>query len=304
MKTLNSQITKRTSLDMYQAQVIVKSALKMQNLQILSEHDRAEVLEFLSIRPVHTVVMSSFIQDNGVVSADNRGKFYGYRNADGELEGVSLIGHTTLIESRTVAALTAFAHIARESETPIHTLMSDGTTTETFWNLYARESRAPRLICTELLFELSFPFQVKTCEWEVRLAKTEELEKIAAAHAEVAFIESGVDPKTKDPEGFRKRCLRRIEKERTFVVYDNENLVFKADIVAETNDVIYLEGVYISADYRGRGVGVSCLSALSLSLLDRVEHICLLSNIEFKNAHKSFAKAGFRNTDRSQIIFV
>lgn len=132
MNTLNTQNTSQNSLDMYQAQVLVKSALKMQNLQLLSEFDRAEVLEFISIRPVHTVVMSGLIQDNGIESPDNRGKFYGYRNKKGELEGVSLIGHTTLIESRSAAALNAFAHIARESETPIHILMSDGLTTESF----------------------------------------------------------------------------------------------------------------------------------------------------------------------------
>jgi uncharacterized protein len=304
MNTLNTQITQQNSLDMFQAQVLVKSALKMQNLQILSEYDRAEVLEFLSIRPVHTVVMSSFIQDNGIESADNRGKFYGYRNENGELEGVSLIGHTTLIESRSTGALTAFAHVARESETPIHIMMSDGSTTETFWKLYAGQNQTPRLVCTELLFELSFPFQVKSCEWDVRLAKPEELEQIAVAHAAVALMESGVDPMVKDPEGFLKRCLKRIEKERTFVVFENGKLVFKADIVAETNDVIYLEGVYVSPDYRGQGVGASCLAALSLDLLDRVEHICLLSNVKFKVAHKSFVKAGFRNTDSSQTIFV
>lgn len=304
MNTLNTQNTSQNSLDMYQAQVLVKSALKMQNLQLLSEFDRAEVLEFISIRPVHTVVMSGLIQDNGIESPDNRGKFYGYRNKKGELEGVSLIGHTTLIESRSAAALNAFAHIARESETPIHILMSDGLTTESFWKLYAGHSQTPRLVCTELLFELSFPFQVQSCQWDVRLAKAEELEQIAEAHAAVAFIESGIDPMVKDREGFLKRCLTRIEKGRTFVVFENGKLVFKADIVAETSDVIYLEGVYVSPDFRGQGVGSSCLAALSLELLDRVEHICLLSNVEFKNAHKSFAKAGYRNTDSTQTIFV
>lgn len=304
MNTLNTQKISQSSPNMFQAQAKVKSALNMRNLQVLSEFDKAEVLEFLSIRPVHTVVMSSFIQDNGIESADNRGTFYGYRNQAGELEGVSLIGHSTLIESRSTAALAAFANIARESVTPIHIMMSDGTTTEAFWKLYARQNQSPRLVCTELLFELSFPFQVKSCEWDVRLAKPEELQQIAEAHAAVAFMESGVDPMIKDPEGFLKRCLKRIEKERTFVVFENGKLVFKADIVAETNDVIYLEGVYVSPDYRGKNVSASCLSALSLELLNRVEHICLLSNVEFKNAHKSFVKAGYRNTDRSQTIFV
>ncbi len=119
----------------------------------MTEVNRPDVLGFLKIRPVHTVVMTSFIQDNGLKNTDNRGKFYGYCNAQGTLEGVALIGHMTLIESRSNDSLRAFA-------------------------------------------------------------------------------------------------------------------------------------------------------LLGLQLLDRVENICLLSNVEFKGAHRSFAKAGFKNTDCTQTIFV
>lgn len=289
----------------YPNHAFVKATPKLNSLQLLTETERQEVLEFLKVRPVQTVVLASFIQDNGLESADNRGKFYGYRNRRGILEGVALIGHTTIVESRSENSLKAFALEARRSETPVHVMMSDGRTIDTFWKFYADdENRKPRLTCNELLFELEFPFFVQDCKWNVRLAKAEELEAVAEAHAEVAFIESGVDPMLKDREGFLKRTLRRIEKERTFVVFEGDKLVFKADIVAETADVIYLEGIYVSPEYRGQGVGSSCLSKLSLDLLDRVEHICLLSNVDFKGAHSSFLKAGYKNTDASTTMFV
>lgn len=275
-----------------------------ESLKVLTETNRAEVLEFLNMRPVHTVVMASFIQDNGLENADNRGKFYGYRNTAGTLEGVALIGHTTLIESRSEDSLSAFAAIARQSETPIHLMMADGKTIETFWQYFTGDNRPARKVCTELLFELNFPFFVRDCEWDVRLADAGELEQIAVAHDEVAFAESGVSPMQKDREGFLKRCLKRIEKARTFVVFENGKLVFKADIVAETSDVIYLEGIYVAPEYRGKGIGSDCLSKLGLELMGRVENVCLLSNIEFKGAHRSFVKAGFKNTDCCQTIFV
>ena len=275
-----------------------------ESLKVLTENNRAEVLEFLNMRPVHTVVMASFIQDNGLENADNRGKFYGYRNTAGTLEGVALIGHTTLIESRSEESLMAFAAIARQSETPLHIMMADGKTIETFWQYFTGDNRPARKVCTELLFELNFPFFVRDCEWDVRLADASELEQIAVAHDEVAFIESGVSPMQKDREGFLKRCLKRIEKSRTFVVFENGKLVFKADIVAETSDVIYLEGIYVAPEYRGKGIGSDCLSKLGLELMGRVENVCLLSNVEFKGAHRSFVKAGFKNTDCCQTIFV
>src|SRR3954454_12467849 len=84
----------------------------------LSTNDTTEVLTFLRERPVHTVVMSSFINDNGIESELNRGIFYGYRGNGGKLEGVALIGHTTLVEARTSDALMALAASARRSKTP------------------------------------------------------------------------------------------------------------------------------------------------------------------------------------------
>lgn len=272
--------------------------------QLLGNRNEREVLEFLNARPVHTVAMAGFIRDNGIESAANRGKFYGCRNAAGKLQGVALIGHTTLVEARSDEALRAFAAAARQSETPIHFMMSDGSTIETFWKYFAEGNKQPRLVCSELLFELNFPFMVQECRWDVRLADASELEQIAVAHDEVAFSESGSSPLQKDREGFLKRCLKRIEQGRTFVVFENGKLVFKADIVAETTEVAYLEGIYVAPEYRSQGVGSSCLSNLGLQLMERVENVCLLSNVEFKSAHKSFAKAGFVNSDRCQTIFV
>lgn len=279
-------------------------APEMSRLSLLENSDRQEVLEFLKIRPVHTVVMTSFIQDNGLENADNRGKFYGYRSTAGKLEGIALIGHTTLVESRSEDSLKAFALVARASEMPIHLMMSDGKTIERFWLHYTGDNRPARMVCTELLFELNFPFFVQKSDWNVRLAEASELEQIAVAHDEVAFIESGNSPLLKDREGFLKRCAKRIEAKRTFVVFENDKLVFKADVVAETSDAAYLEGIYVAPEYRGKSVGSSCLAQLGLQLLERTENVCLLSNAEFKSAHRSFEKAGFKNTDSCQTIFV
>lgn len=270
----------------------------------LKDENTAEVLTFLAMRPVHTVVMTSFINDNGIESALNRGKFYGFRDRDGKLEGVALIGHTTLVEARTEEALKAFAFVARESETPIHIIMSDGANAESFWQYYAGGAREPRLVCTELLFEMTFPVMVRETSEDLRLAAEDELLEIAEAHAEVALMESGVNPLEKDREGFLQRTLRRIKQERTFVVFENGKLLFKADIVAETPEVVYLEGIYVAPDERGKGTGSKCLSQLSRLLLNRVKHVCLLSNVDFKEAHSAYLKAGFKSKDSCTTIFV
>jgi uncharacterized protein len=286
------------------ASPVIELAPDLSRVNELTEREREEVLNFLSVRPVHTVVMASFINDNGLQSELNRGKFFGYRNGEGKLEGVALIGHSTLIEARSNDALKAFAHKARTSETPIHLIMSHGTAAEAFWNHYSDGLKAPRLTCVERLFEVSFPFMVRNSEASIRPATMEELIPVAEAQAEVAFMECGVDPMKKDREGFLNRVARRIEQGRVFVVFEGDKLVFKADIIAETDQVIYLEGIYVNPEYRGKGIGSACLSDLTLNLLNRVENVCLLSNVDFESAHKSYFKAGYKAKDQCTTLFV
>jgi len=246
--------------------------------------------------------MTSFINDNGIVSELNRGEFFGYRNAAGELEGVALIGHTTLVEARTDSALHGLASAARTPATPIHVVMSSGDAAERFWK-FAGLSAAPRLTCVERLFEAAFPYPVYE-DMGLRLATQAELIQVAEAQAEVAFIESGTDPMVRDREGFLKRVARRIDQGRVFVKMDGDKLVFKADIVAQTDETAYLEGIYTAPEYRGHGVAPRCLANLTVELMSRVSNVCMLSNVKFDAAHRSFEKAGYRSSDACTTLIV
>ena len=285
-------------------QPLITLAPELSHVFELTEDNRSEALEFLAVRPVHTVVMTGFINDNGIVSDLNRGKFCGYRNEDGRLEGIALIGHSTLVEARSEAALKALAFTARTSEIPVHLIMASGQEAADFWHYFREGINAPRLSCTELLFEVGFPFLVPNCEYDIRQATMEELGQVAEAQSELALMESGVDPMHADRDGFLRRVARRIEQGRVFVVMQEGKMIFKADIIAETSDVIYLEGVYVAPDRRGEGIGSSCLGELTLNLLKRVQNVCLLSNINYIDAHLSYLKAGFRNTDSCTTLFV
>lgn len=174
-------------------------APEMSRLSELNESNRNEVLDFLAVRPVHTVVMTSFINDNGLENTLNRGKFLGYRSTTGTLEGVALIGHATLVEARSEEAIRTFAFAARSSETPINLIMSDGMAAESFWKHYSNDQ--PRLTCTEMLFEIGFPFLFQNCKHEIRPANMDEMLQVAEAQTEVAFTEIGRRSDAEGPHG-------------------------------------------------------------------------------------------------------
>jgi len=278
-------------------------ALSTLTVQTLGAEHEAEVLCFLAARPVHTVFMAGFIRDNGLVSQLNRGTFYGCRDWQGRLEGVALIGHFTLVEARTEAALAAFARLAQDCLSA-HMILGEQENLAAFWNYFAQAGRSQRRACRELLFEQQTPLEQNGSLLDLRLATPDDLPVILPVYAEMVYEESEVNPLEVDPVGFEKRWLRRIEQGRVWVWIDDGRLMFNADVMSKTPDVIYLEGIYVNPDERGRGLGVRCLSQLSRDLLQRARSLCLLVNEQNQRARAFYEKAGFNLYGYYDTIFL
>lgn len=273
------------------------------NVERLTNQNEREVLEFLSQRPIHTVAMVGFIRDNGMVSSLNRGTFYGCRDVNGQLEGVALVGHATLMETVSDRALQALAQVAQECPYT-HMIMGEKDRVADFWSHYADTGHRRRLACREWLFELRSPVTSGDERIGLRLATSQDLELVMPIQAALAYEESGVSPMTIDPKGFRTRCLRRIEQRRTWVVVENGVLVFKADVISQSAEVVYLEGVWIREDRRRTGAAVSFMTELTRALLENAKSICLLVNETNKRAHNFYQKCGFLFRATYETIFL
>jgi len=269
----------------------------------LENSDAAEALRFLSQRPIHTVAMMSLILDNGIVSAFNRGVFYGCRDLKGQLEGVALVGHATLMETLSDRALAALAQVARECP-HTHMIMGEKERVTDFWTYYSEAGRRQRLACREWLLEFSWPIEAREPIAGLRPAIPEELDLVMPIQAELAFAESGINPLDVDPEGFRQRCLRRIERRRTWVVVENGLLVFKADVISKTPEVTYLEGVWLREDQRNQDAGIRFMSELMRRLLEDTKSVCLLVNETNKSAQGFYRKCGFSFRATYETIFL
>jgi GNAT superfamily N-acetyltransferase len=275
-------------------------ALRVEELRADQE---PEVVEFLGERPAHTFGMAGFIRSNGLVSPHNQGVFYGCRDNDGQLQGVALIGRYILFEARNDAAIEAFAQIAQRCRSA-HMVLGEQEKIGTFWDYYADNGQCARLYCRELLFEQRWPVEVREAVLGLRLATLDDLELVVPAHAQTAFQESGVDPLEENPERFRKGCVRRIEQGQTWVWIEDGRLIFKADVVTDTADVVYLEGIWVDPAERGKGVGLRCMSQLGRSFLLRSRSVCILVNEKFEGARAFYKKAGFKFASYYDTIFL
>lgn len=271
--------------------------------RLRTDEDKTEALAFLETRPVHTVMLRGFLRANGLDNPRNRGFFYGYRDEAGRLGGVALIGHATLIEARTPDALATLARKAQDCR-HAHIIVGEQQRVAEFWGHYAEGGQRRRLACRELLFELTWPVVVREKVAGLRPARREDLDLIVPAHAAMAEAESGINPLEKDPEGFRERCLRRIEERRTWVLIEDGKLIFKTEIFADTPEAIYLEGIYVNPEERGKGYGLRCLSQLTRQLLRRTKTICILVNEVNEVGQAFYKRAGFKFTSTYETIFL
>jgi hypothetical protein len=276
--------------------------LRQLTVQSLRPGNEDEVLAFLAERPIHTVIMAGFIRDNGLVSPLNRGNFYGCRDAKGHLQGVALIGHVTMVETRGDEALELFAQLARKYE-HAHVIIGEQAKVERFWEFYGSTGQSMRRQCRELLFEQSWPVEVLET-LDLRLATPDDIEQLLPVHAQMAFEESGINPLEKDPIGFRERTSRRIEQGRVWVSMDQEKLVFKADVVSDTPEQIYIEGVYLNPQQRGKGYGVRFVSQLSCCLLARTRSVSLLVNEKNQIAQACYRKAGYKERGYYDTVYL
>ena len=257
----------------------------------LRELEKGEALAFLAQRPLHTVYVASLIRDNGVESPLNRGRLYSYRGSRGNLEGIALLGHATLIEARTECSLTAFARLAQQSSLP-HLIRGEEERIMKFWSQYETSGQTPSRVCRELLLEQAAAPKGKEVAG-LRQATLADIDNVMKVNSELAQAESGTDPMKRDPEGFRARTAQRISRGRHWIWMENGKLLFKADIIADTPEVIYLEGIYVEPAERGKGYGSMCLSQLGRLLLQRTGSICLTLNATKEKTKQFYTKAGF-----------
>ena len=269
----------------------------------LQPGEETEALRFLAERPIHTVFMATLIRDNGAVSPNNRGTFYVCRNQSKKIEGIALIGHATIVEARTDHAVAAFAQLAAHSQ-HAYLIRGERHTVETFWQHYSEEGQPARLVCREMLFEKieqTTPFETVP---DLRPATLEEVEHAVAINAMLAAEEGGINPLERDPDGFRARMRRRIDQQRIWIWMRDGKPIFKADIVGDTPEMIYLEGIHVHPDERKKGYGKRCLSQLSSILARPGRSVCLTINARRASAVTFYVRAGFDYHSEYETIYL
>ncbi|MBD0373319.1 MAG: GNAT family N-acetyltransferase [Pyrinomonadaceae bacterium] len=270
-----------------------KGAAKAVSVDALLPEDCAEALGFLSLRPIHTVFMAGLMLDNGLVSPFNRGEFYGHRNALGELEAVALIGQKTVIEAHSEEAFESLMRLALRHP-KLQLIRGEENRMELLLEHLSRTGQAPRLICREFLLEQTSVLKGLEPVEELCNAAPHDLEQIIAINSAMALEETGSNPLKRDLKGMMERTLCRIERGRVWMLARAGKIVFKAEVISAMPQAVFLEGIYVHPEERGRGVGSRCLTQLGSVLLERVTSITLVVNQENRRALALYQRLNYQ----------
>lgn len=260
----------------------------------LNDADRESAVTLLECDALHTIPMLGMIADYGMSHPSLRGRFFGYFENQ-QLAGVALLGHAIMIYALPEAEESAweyFARTAAEIRAKGHLVFGPRPQVEVFYKHLAAHGREKRLTSVHQWCVATAP-RLPLQSMQLRRANLDELESLAIAQAEMIYESSGVDPRQSDSDGFLRRTAERIERKRTWVRLADGKVIFKVEIVSETAELAYLEGVWTHPDWRNRGIARSCMNEVVHRLLQHRKAICLTVSPEETAACRLYKSVGF-----------
>ncbi|MBD0861272.1 GNAT family N-acetyltransferase [Gordonia sp. zg691] len=98
----------------------------------------------------------------------------------------------------------------------------------------------------------------------VRLVTLDDLDAYMPAAIDMFIGEVGVDPTTGDGgRSYRRRLASLISAQRVFARFDGPDVVFKAEIGSLSRRVGQIQGVWVSPERRGEGLGLGGTAAVA-----------------------------------------
>lgn len=118
--------------------------------------------------------------------------------------------------------------------------------------------------------------------------------------------EVGVDPIAGDGgRSYRARIGELIRKRRTYVVIEDGEVLFKADVGSLFGPIAQIHGVWVRPDQRGRGLGRAGMAELVRQVRrDHAPQVSLYVNDFNEPARRAYAASGFRQVgELTTILF-
>ena len=218
---------------------------------------------------------------------------------DNNLESALLFGANLVPVQATQEALDLFASTLARQGRRCSSIVGPAFEVMELWNRVRGAWRTAREIRTNQPVLATSSRSSLIADEQVRYSTSADLDVLFPACVEMFTHEVGISPTATDGgASYRHRINELIGTRRSFIRTDDEQIVFKTEVGCVGASVAQLQGVWVSPDHRGIGIGQHALASVVRYVLDDIAPIVsLYANDYNKSAIAMYEKVGFKHID-------
>lgn len=267
-------------------------------VQSLTPADLPEARELLARSPVTDVFVAARVHQSGLVSGQLAGELWGYREG-GRLVSLCYSGANLVPAAATPPAIRIFADLAGQRRRGCSSIVGPATAVLGMWDLLqsswgpAREVRARQPVLA-----IDGTPEIRP-DAAVRRVRPDDLDRLLPAAIAMFTEEVGVSPIGSDNGAqYRARVAELVRSGRAFARFEDDEVVFKADIGAVTPLACQVQGVWVCPDRRGHGLAASGMAAVVEYARRAIAPIVSLYVNDYNTAARAaYRRVGFREVD-------
>jgi predicted GNAT family acetyltransferase len=263
-------------------------------LRVLDDRDLPAVLDLLDADPIGNVFVASRVNAAGLAPERLGAQVWGY-GTDSRPSALCYAGANLIPVAADRNALLAFAeHAVRQGRRcssivgPADLVMGMWEVLEPHWGP-ARDVR----MCQPLM--VTTASSSVPPDTAVRRVRLDELELLLPASIAMFTEEVGVSPVAGDGGVlYRARVRELVSSGRAFARFEDDRVVFKAEVGAATKHACQVQGVWVEPSRRGQRISVSGMAAVVDSCLREVAPAVSLYVNDFNApARRAYERVGF-----------
>jgi ribosomal protein S18 acetylase RimI-like enzyme len=254
-----------------------------------------ELRDLLIRRPDETLFHLAVLEERGVMSIPGESPFafYGWPEI-GPLTAAVFVGGSWFASAHAPNPADAAAVGARVRELRLRRSVGERAATDAFWTAWS-DGHVKTVLCHDQQLMVARPGDVPVLDLPgLRPAVPSEESMVHDAAAEMQLEELGVDPRIEEPSIFRAQVSERLRGGRTWVLLENGELVFKAEVALKSRLGAQIGGVWVPRASRGRGFASRGVGDLTRRLLGQVPAVSLHVHERNAPALAAYSRAGYR----------
>ena len=114
----------------------------------------------------------------------------------------------------------------------------------------------------------------------------------------------GINPMDESPNAHERAVLQRITAGRTYVIEQDNTIVFQINIGSQTDWGCQVGGTYVPRKFRGRGIAQAAMKMLCQRLLRDHPRVTLHVNEANRPAVRAYERSGFEANAPYRLVVI